>query len=125
MSGVVGSEATSGQQRRPATCSRLGLTSISSPSKAECSSRLMRARPLMLAGSSDAPTGATTWGEHSNDRSGRWVSCGISIEARSQVMAEMPRISRPMMSVWISVVPSGIMPPRVSRKMRSIGNSVE
>ena len=33
----------------------------------------------------------------------------------------MPSTSRPMMRVWISVVPSGIMPPRVSRKMRSIG----
>lgn len=43
----------------------------------------------------------------------------------AQVIAFIPRISRPAISVWISVVPSGIMPPRVSRKMRSIGYSSE
>ena len=40
---------------------------------------------------------------------------------RRQVKAEIPRISRPMINVWISDVPSGISPPRVSRNSRSTG----
>ena len=73
-SGVLGSEAMSGQQRMPATVSRFGLTSITSPLKSECLSRLMSARPPMLPGSSEAPTRATERGEHRRERSGS-VSC--------------------------------------------------
>jgi len=56
-----------------------------------------------------------------NDRAAVFARAALHMSLGRQAMAEMPRISRPTIRVWISDVPSGITDPRVSRKIRSIG----